>query len=93
MGPGYGPNKIMRLIDVPVDVVVVGIQDLTLMFGTSSSQLFCSWEPGSEAYIYSLRILAQFIYGKNFERDVGSRSDFLKFVSSLIAEPDSALTA
>ena len=38
MGPGYGLNKIMRLIDVPVDVVVVaGIQDLTLMLGTSSS--------------------------------------------------------
>ena len=40
MGPGYGLNKIMRLIDVPVDVVVVaGIQDLTLMLGTSSSPL------------------------------------------------------
>ena len=50
MGPGYGLNKRMRLIDVPADVVVVaGIQDLTLMLGTSSSLLHNFFALGSLA--------------------------------------------
>jgi hypothetical protein len=100
MGPGYGLNMRMRLIEVDV----AGIQDLTLMLGVGSTAVtssslttFCSWEPGGETYIHSLPVLAQFICEKNPRKGRRFTEGLSQFCGQypvrMSAKPDSALTS